>query len=261
MRFYLFISFFCFFLFQNIPYASSLDFKICYEDQEQPPYYNGTGIEVPSHNQGVYMEILHKVSSDLGLKLSPVRRPWKRCLKLLEQGRVDGVMGVSFLAERKRIGRYPQKNGALDLNARLAMKSYSIFRMSDHPFIWNGKLSDIKGKLVGVPLGYSIVPRLARTGVKVSEHANTEQLFDMLKHGRVEAVVTLEQVGDFLLEAKSNRFKNIIKLEPIIEQKAYYLMIGHGFFKNNSKISQDIWRLISVYRPEISASYGIKKSR
>ncbi|WP_417433694.1 substrate-binding periplasmic protein [Kiloniella sp.] len=246
-------------LFSDLSHAGSLDFKLCYEDKEQPPYYNGSGVMVPSRDQGLYMEILHKVSSELGLKLSPVRRPWKRCLKLLEQDRVDGVMGVSFLAERRKIGLYPQQNGALDLNARLAMKSYSIFVMNNYPFLWNGELSEIRGKLIGVPLGYSIVPKLVRAGVKVSEHANTEQLFDMLKHGRVEAVVTLEQVGDFLLEAKSNRFKNIIKLEPIIEQKAYYLMVGHGFYKNNSKISQDIWRLISVYRPEISANYGIKE--
>ncbi|WP_417455443.1 substrate-binding periplasmic protein [Kiloniella sp.] len=231
--------------------------RLCYENRAQPPYYMGDDAVVPLHQRGVYVDILAKVAAELGIWMQLVRRPWKRCLRLLELNEVDGVLGVSYLAEREAIGRYPRVNGALDHNARLAMKSYSFYVRRDHQIPWKGVLSEVEGYSVGVPLGYAISSRLVKAGVKVSEQSHTEFLLEMLKHKRIEAVTTLAGAGDFQIREDPERYKDIVKLSPSLQAQSYHLLIGYEFYADNREMVERIWDLIPSYRTEINAKYGI----
>ncbi|WP_162200117.1 substrate-binding periplasmic protein [Kiloniella spongiae] len=249
-------SVFCF-TFHTSARADISSLKLCYENREQPPYYLGDSVIVPSQKQGIYIEILTKVAAQLEIELSLVRRPWNRCLRLLELNEIDGVLGASFLEERKAIGHYPFKAGIIDQNARLAKKSYSLYVLKNHRFVWTGDLSQIKGKSIGIPLGYAIGTKLNRVGVKVSEQPHTELLLEMLKHRRIEVIATLAEVGDFLIQKDPLRYKDIIKLSPNLQAKAYYLLFSHQYYDVNRDIAEAIWNLIPVYRPEIDTKYGI----
>ncbi len=231
--------------------------RLCYENREQPPYYLGDSIVVPSQRQGIYVDILSKVTTELGIGLQWVRRPWKRCLRLLELNEVDGVLGASFLEERKAIGRYPIRGGILDRNTRLAMKSYSFYAMKGNSLKWTGELSALRDRNIGVPLGYAIRSTLIKAGVTISEQPHTELLFEMLRHRRIEAVATIAEVGDFLIQQNPGKYKDVIKLSPKLQTKAYYLLISRGFYEDNQDLAWKIWNQIPAYRSEVSAKYGV----
>ena len=88
-------------LFASVAGGQEKTFVICSENQNFPPYTMGSNSNYPENNPGILVEVTSTAIQEAGLKPQHLRRPWKRCLKLLEQNKVDGIFPSIFLQERK----------------------------------------------------------------------------------------------------------------------------------------------------------------
>ncbi len=228
-------------------YASSEKIIIAYENREQYPYYLGYTTKIPS-KPGVAVEMVMLLEKRIpNLKISLIRRPWKRCLFLLQRGEVDGVFKATFKPERMHIGSFPMKNGKVDISKKMVVISNSLYTPRDSEIIWDGKILNIKGS-VCAPLGYSIVDNLKSWGVTVTESDTSYDCLQKLAANRISAAALQDVKGDAWLIKYPEKFKEIVKLSPPLTTKAQYLMLSHSFVNSKPKLSEKIWNMIAEIR-------------
>jgi len=62
---------------------------------------------VMADQTGITFELLKIVEAKIGIKIVYEKYPWKRCLELLKDNKIDGAINSSFKKERLEMGTYP----------------------------------------------------------------------------------------------------------------------------------------------------------
>ncbi|MDA7085331.1 hypothetical protein PH586_02860 [Pseudomonas sp. SA3-5] len=78
-------------------------------------------------------------------------------------------------------------------------------------------------------------------------------LLRMLQYGRIEAAALQSQRADFILQANPPLAARIEKVESLLEEKPYYLMLSKALVAEHPALAQAIWREIARQRE--SATY------
>ncbi len=135
----LFILFFSFFVFsmENIPEQIT----IAFEDADNYPW------QFPDKT-GLNFEMLKIVEKNLGIKFVYQPLPWKRCLEIIKENKVDAVLNASFKKDRLEIAVYPTKsNGEIDPSKQLHTEGYALYILKDSKIGWDGeKFINVEGK-------------------------------------------------------------------------------------------------------------------
>ena len=228
--------------------ASADEMRFCIENKQQPPLIIGNSDQLDSEAQGITVEITRQAARQVGLTPSFIRAPWKRCLLLLREGKVDAVFNGSFKWERLVYGVYPMRNGNADPDRRITEISYSLYRRRGDAVTWDGQnFSGLDGK-VSAPLGYSIVGELRKQGLEVEESNSTELILQKLSLGRVSAVAAQTITADAVLT--SGRFPEIEKVSPPLVNKPYYVLISHHFMQDRRETALEFWRVVAGLRDQ-----------
>lgn len=225
-------------------------FTVAYEDKVQFPYYMGETSKVLAEKPGAAVELIQLIESKIpGVKVVLKRCPWMRCLKDMENGKVDGAFNASFKESRLKFGAYPWKADSVDADRRLTTIAYFFYKKKGTDFSWDGKKISSNKSSVGAPAGYSIVGDLKKMGVKVSEAASSQTNLKKLLSGRVSAVALQEVTGDYYIN-KDAQFSDIEKVQPALKTKPYYLMISNQFKAKNPAMTEKIWDAVGQLREE-----------
>lgn len=201
----------------------------------------------------VFLDLLSKRS---GLQIQIALLPWKRCLAELKNGERDAVLSMSHLPEREELGVYPTHLGLVDERLALRHNQYSFYVLKSSPMRWNGrKVSGLAPDgLVGVQSGYSIGSVVREQGLKVDEAARTaEANLEKLLRGHVQAAALQVNEADRVLRSKPALAARIQKLQPLLQQRAYFTVFSHPFWKQHPRLVLGLWRDIAALRD--SASY------
>lgn len=242
--------------------------KVCYAEPIKigmainpfPPYILGTKFSLPNERPGVTVELLKQVAKNLNIKFKFIRSPWPRVLLNTQSGKTDAALGSSFKVERSHYGVYPLLDGKEDPSRSVGIRSYYLYQNKENSVLWDGVQFNSTNKTFGVMRGYSIVNELRKSGLTIYEIDSQEQLFSMLKVGRLDGVIDLENFSDQLLKQFPDLATNVIKISPPVRQKAYHLMFSKHFAKNNLALIEKVWDEIgrlrnSPYYEELIASY------
>ncbi len=234
-------------------YANAYQMTISYEDKEQPPYYMGNSNKVLTDNPGVAVEIIQRVGTIIdGLEITLKRTPWSRCTAELSSNKVDGIFNASYKEERLKIGQYPTTDGNLkgpvDTSRRITKISYSFYSLSENNIEWDGIKFIPADKIIGAPLGYSIVGDLKKKGLIIEEAPNTEMNLKKLVYKRIIAAALQDVTADSIIKSNPIQFEKIKKLTPPIITKPYYLMLSHDFVAEHPVMAQKIWDAIKTIR-------------
>lgn len=233
----------------RIGHAETL-LHIAYEDKTQFPYYMGDTQKVLDR-PGAAVELVKLLEERIpGLRIKFSRYPWKRCLAMLETGQVDGIFNASFSQARTRIGEYPWKDGQVDASRRLTTISYHLYAPPNAGLGWNGETFEDPHLTIGAPLGYSIVDDLENLGVSVIKVRSSMQSLQLLDVGRVDAVALQSVTADYLLVNNSDQLTDIVRIDPPLKTKPYYLMLSRQFKAANPALSEQIWDAIGELRNE-----------
>ena len=193
--------------------------------------------------------LLKIVEAKLGLSLTFVLEPWKRCQQEMKAGTVDGMFAISFLAERQQFGVYPMNGDLPDTGKRLMSDGYSLFRRrGDASVRWDGKVLHVDGP-VGAQRGYSVNVQLQRLGVQVDAGTYpVEENLRKLMLGRLAAVALRTLEGDSMLLTHRDFSEKIEKLPQPLAEKPYYLMLSHQFVADHDKLAAAIWDTLQRVR-------------
>jgi polar amino acid transport system substrate-binding protein len=157
-------------------------------DAADPPFMYGTA----QHAQGLYPELIAAAFQRMRQPVRLSAKPWRRTIGEIELG-VAGVGGI--YKSKERVAKY-------DFSEPLFVERIVIYYDIKRPLKYQ-TLSDLNGKRIGVLLGWSYGEEFdnARKAGKfvVEEVAADSQNFDKLVHGRVDAVLAVEQAGNKLM--------------------------------------------------------------
>ena len=212
------------------------------EDKIDFPNVLGDSPEVDWKKPGVSVEFVKQLADELGLTIVVKRLPWKRALELeLKSGAIDGLFPVSYRKEREVFGVLPMKEGRADDSRSMFVSSYCFYKLRTSPLEWDGMvLKHLEGP-IGASRGYSIVGDLKQMGYQVQESDDVRKDLKRLSLGWLGAIAALEAAEDFVLEAAPEFSRVIVKVEPPISRKHYFLMLSHQFVNKHPELAQKLW--------------------
>jgi polar amino acid transport system substrate-binding protein len=176
--------------------------------------------------------------------------PWTRCLKMAERGDFDAVLAGSYSSDRAKSLTYPQKaDGSVDASKRMFNLGFAVIRRVGSKVSWNGNQFSHLDAPVGAQLGYSIVEYLRSQQVEVDVGSPTVvNGLRKLNAGRISAMV----VNPFNFEASLHEPEFTGKLEmlidPLIQNKPYYLILANGFVAAHPEQAPKIWKAVEAAR-------------
>lgn len=229
--------------------------RVCLGDVPHPPYRlaDGQGRAIAKGLDYLFLELL---ALRTGVSMEPALLPARRCLLELKAGQQDAVFSISHVAEREEAGRYPMRDGHPDVSLALRMQQYAWYVRREADLSWDGRqLSGFKTTdRVGVQTGYSIAQVLREQGFAVDDAVRSlDANFDKLLRGRVPALVLQISEAEALLQRRPEIAQAVRRLEPPVQVRAYYVVLGHHLERQSRLSAAQWWAAIAAVRD--SAEY------
>jgi polar amino acid transport system substrate-binding protein len=143
-----------------------------------PPYQ----FKQDGHLSGYSTEMVREVYASMGITSETITPfPWKRALSIVETGHADALFSANYTADRLTFARYPEEP--------LFETPWVIWTHKHRPVT---SLETLKGKRVGVVIGYSYTPefwQFIETYCTVEKVSLDEINFRKLEVGRIDATV------------------------------------------------------------------------
>ncbi|WP_159084822.1 substrate-binding periplasmic protein [Dongshaea marina] len=166
---------------------------------------------------GLIADVTRAVMSELGVKVIAGKpRPWKRLLKDLEFGQLDGLSGAYFTELRAKQFIYSPAIG----NDKI-----SIFVKKGHEFNFQ-TLADLLGKKGLRPAGGSYgetFDKYAREHLLFIESNEDQRMASMLMRGRADYMVLAYHHGKKLLRQMGLEDKIVALKNPVTSNNVYLL--------------------------------------
>jgi polar amino acid transport system substrate-binding protein len=213
----------------------------CYQDSPLPPYYLGSGAQTPSQ-PGASIEHLRRLTKKAGLQLELLRRPWGRCLAELKTNKIHAVIG-RYTPERGSFSRFPEKDGQPDPSRAFAEHASCLVARKTRDWSWDGKQIISSHNLVlARPNGF--VPLNVSASAAVVQQVMMDGTLDMamLQQKRIDAATTLCRVAGFSINTQMMDQFQLEVLWPPVTVSTSYLIFSRGFYKQNQKVADQVWR-------------------
>jgi polar amino acid transport system substrate-binding protein len=226
-----------------LPCAAKETVKLCFDNEDAYPstLKNGTGLS---------FFLLNTVAERLDLNFTYQALPWKRCLKEVQSGGYDGVIGIAYLPERRAIAAYPLNSQEEPSHEqRLLTTTRSVYRRKDSANFWNGKQFSPLNGAVGVQAGYMAASVLKQRQIPSEDSSQSvDDLFRKLNVGLIQIAVAEERQGDRSLKTHPEYAKQIEKLPQPFLISDLFLAFSYPFQNRKTKLSQAIWQDIAIVR-------------
>ncbi len=148
-------------------------------------------------NKGVAHDIIDIIGKELNIAIQRLPgTPWKRIEIELEKGQIDILAGNYWTKERAKKWL---------ITDAIASESVNLFTLADQTFEYSS-LSDLDGKRgvvpMGISLGYDFDQK--RKELDIMEVRTHSQMYDMLRLGRVDYLVSPRYAAKTYLKRKEN---------------------------------------------------------
>ncbi|PVZ69483.1 substrate-binding periplasmic protein [Pelagibaculum spongiae] len=228
-------------------FSSAQALEVCYEDRPNPPDYYGSGAKVPEH-PGANIELMQQLGQQLNLNIKFRRLPWRRCMLLLKQGRVDVIPGMGYLESRENFAVYPMQGSGIDASYRLGNGAFYFYRRKNSQVEWNGrKLKKLKGK-VGFVSGYSVEKALNNDDLAAEGARHQQQNLEKLLRGHIGLMVGYNSMVDVVMRQKPELMDQIEKVYPAYQTYNYYLVFSHQYASAKPLMHKKIWAALEKIR-------------
>ncbi|MCF6439567.1 amino acid ABC transporter substrate-binding protein [Pseudoalteromonas luteoviolacea] len=232
-----FLAFFLLISWSSLAYATTF-MTLCYEDKNIPPFFLGSGFEVPNYRPGATIEILRGLESKVrNVRFKFVRKPWQRCLKEVQKNKVDAVV-ASYRAERANFLNFPiNEQGKVDETLAISMLGTCLVGKQ-------GLGQDVANNnfpiSLAVPRGYAVLRALQQDLYRVIQTDSQDDAYQLVLKGLVDGALGLCQIYDEQISG----FPYSDLLEPVfppVDISYGYLALSKNFLKQNPEVSRALW--------------------
>jgi len=163
---------------------------------------------------GYEIEIFRAVAGRMGIEVTFLNRPWKRCLHMVKTGRADVVISALDVVERREFMIYPDEH--------ISVNETALFTHIDKNITFDGSLETLKGLTIGTTSGFSYAPAFDKAmNLKRVENSSVNNLVRRLLMGSLDLGIANVLVANRM--AKKNDAEGKIKfLKPLIHSKKLY---------------------------------------
>jgi len=149
---------------------------------------------------GAYAEVMRTTAMRLGKPIEFIECPLKRCLRFMETGRADLVIGLRASPDRSAYIRF--------LETPYRMSSGKVFYLKKGGGKSIRSHDDLYRLTIGTKLGAKYAPAFDDdTGIRKVAARSYPQNFDMLDRGRTDALIIAEDQGEYWISALGYRDK------------------------------------------------------
>lgn len=169
-----------------------------------------SGFEAPNLTP-IATHLLSRAYGELGIKVQAVIAHPRRALLHSSSGRTDG--------ELVRVRQVGQEHRSL-LRVEVPLVTSRTFAYTNRPELKGKSLDELYLLRAGHVDGARFAAELANRFSEVWTARKPEQLFNMLKYGRVDLVIVSEQTGKQMIEQLD--LAGVFALQPTLSEVRYY---------------------------------------
>lgn len=215
------------------------------EDKANSPYYFASESALRPQNQGILPELILLAAKHLNIELELQRHSWLRLLYLAKHNMIDGIIDVNYQEKREKYLVFPMKENKEDSSLSLTSRRYYLYALKESNIQWDGvQLTSSQQALpdiIAVQTGYSISHILSRLGKRIEPEFSLSHNLRKLLAKRVMAIAEIEGMMQSQLDEHPKAYANIVRLEPAIMQRHYYLAFSHKMFEQTPELAKRFW--------------------
>lgn len=189
--------------------------KLVLAATDYPPYYSET-----LDRGGPVVEVTATALRNAGYEVEVRFMPWARALKLGEQGKVDGLVGV---------WRSPERELAFIYSDPVVSNRIVLCRNGTSGPDRFTSFEDLRPFTIGVVRDYADPPGLAAAGVHTEAVTHDLQNLRKLVAGHVDLVLIDSRVGEYLANQHLGMAAAHINcLQPPVQEHPQYLVVSRS---------------------------------
>ena len=229
-------------LFQSylVQAEDAVPLRFCFEDKQLLPHYAGKGTQVANPPGSTIEQLQAALKNIPQLKLQLQRKPWLRCLQLLEQNRVDAIV-ANFSESRSSFVVYPMKPENTPDTERAMSRYGSCLVLRQNDDVGNRSISDL---VFARPLGY-LMPGYPEHATILPVESQ-QKAFELVQQGRVDATLTLCEANQMALSHDVAEGLQIVY--PPLHQATGYLVYSKVFYQNHANLASALWLELPKHR-------------
>ena len=190
--------------------------KICWEDDAKPPFLMFDEQHTP---YGIMVELVHQTLQMNNMTFTDSTKPWKRCLRAVENGTVDLVPNASYKKERAAHSIYTMPFYQTHL-----VLFYNELTYPERPIITQA--DQLKNKRVGGIDGFNYSFMKGKINIE-TQSTSRKILLNRLQAKRIDFALLQKEVV-FHMASKGDidlRFTNYTD-NPFKSTKAYHVLVS-----------------------------------
>jgi len=229
----------------GVPDTGSKVIKICVEERDWYPFLYAEGRQA----RGILVDMAKEAVARAGFSMEVEPFPLKRCIKLAEHGRVDGVAAIPYSKQFARFLEYPA-GAAVDKESpwRIMQIDQVVVTFSGNDFEFDGDLRTLP-QPVRVPFNDPIGVTLKQAGLETEEAKTDRQNVAKLIRDRKGSVITTTVTAETLAQDES--FRGMIEIQAVpLRSRSYFLSFSWKSSLSEferRKIWEELERLRSDY--------------
>lgn len=203
---------------------------------EYPPleYKGANGLA-----QGVAVELVTQIMTDLGHRVTVEVLPWTRAVKTVRYGKADAIFTIFRNSERETF---------LDFTREvLVPQRVAFYAPSDSPITFNDDIKALAKHRIGVVSTISYGRRFdkLRPELAMERTASLEQNFSKMIHGRIDLVISNVHSAENIIR-KMKLGEKIQQLHPYVESVPSYVAFSKQ--KGLTALKQDFDRQLRQFK-------------
>jgi len=221
--------------------------RIGYLDQERPPYWLGTGSEVPA-KPGASVELVRRFAASAGCETSLIRLPVMRLKPALVSGELDFAPMDSNAKDTPGIVFPRNKDQQLDTTRALPLNIVVFVRKADGIPLKTAPVEYFHRKLLGVTLGASYKGRLQNLGLKIDSGAiDIARNFEKLRLKRVDGFAVSVTLPNDMDTFVAKKYKGeIVRLPQPLFTDHIWLAASTSYYAKHQNEVELMWSWLST---------------
>lgn len=163
---------------------------------------------------GIHPTIVSELCKRNGIEADIQIVPWKRALKMVEEGTAGAIFAIKKNEEREKILYFPSEKLDMERTVLVALNGSSI-KVT--------QFDDLKGKNIGVVRGYSYDPKFdTYPGLKKIECGDDDEMMKVLGASRINVAAGADEgVLKFIAKKRSLNIETIYVLNELPSYLAF----------------------------------------
>jgi len=221
--------------------------RVCYYNHEELPFYRGDGDEVPPVGQrGDVVEMVHTATKRAGIPVEWLRRPWLRCLSMVENGTADAVFNAAATPEREAYMAYPRDaSGVLDPDRSIVRLGYHFYANVYNPVKWDGQRFDRDRIKIGSPRGYVVTDKLYEKGFRAVQEMKPSEGFQQVLDQTLDVYAMTPLSAKSILTQLPQADIRLKRLDPAVYVDYLYDPVRQDYYDQYPEAIEVFWREIA----------------